>query len=156
MASIACWSLKTVLDIQVESSESLFCLLFIIEVVVGSDSKVLVRHHHFAVCDWRWRWWEFEYGDEVLWFFCCSLKMVLMAIWRWLRSQVLLEEDDVAAVEDLVRWGGSHGNVDDGKASWLHNIITILMLSCACDCDVVELNLYCCRQFVVAEDGGCV
>ena len=51
MASIACWSLKTVLDIQVESSESLFCLLFIIEVAVGSDSMVLVRHHHFAVCD---------------------------------------------------------------------------------------------------------
>ena len=28
------------------------------------------------------------------------------------------------------------------------------MLSCACDFDVVELKLYCCRQFVVVDDGG--
>jgi hypothetical protein len=28
------------------------------------------------------------------------------------------------------------------------------MLSSACDFDVVELNLHCCRQFVVVVDGG--
>jgi hypothetical protein len=28
------------------------------------------------------------------------------------------------------------------------------MLSCACDFDVVELNLYCRRQFVVVDGGG--
>ena len=28
------------------------------------------------------------------------------------------------------------------------------MLQCACDFDVVELNLYYCRQFVVVDDGG--
>ena len=71
-------------------------------------------------------------------------------------EEVVLEGDDVVVVvKDLVCSGTSrgHGNAD-GKASQLHNIIKVLMLSCACDFDVVELNLYCCRQFVGVVDGG--
>jgi hypothetical protein len=72
-------------------------------------------------------------------------------------EEVVLEGDDVVVVvvKDLVCRGTSrvHGNAD-GKASQLHNIIKVLMLSCACDFDVVELNLYCCRQFVGVVDGG--
>ena len=85
-----------------------------------------------------------------------SLVLMMVVVEEEEEEEVVLEGDDVVVVvKDLVCRGTSrgHGNAD-GKASQLHNIIKVLMLSCACDFDVVEFNLYCCRQFVGVVDGG--
>jgi hypothetical protein len=79
VASICCWLLKTVLELRVWKRHSViyhlrWCWFR------SKKTKVLVRHHHFAVCDWRWHWWGFEDGNEVSWFCCCSLKMVFIAM----------------------------------------------------------------------------